>query len=239
MIKSRMARNNGRNGEYDMHQEKSVNGKVFSIFMMALAAILLTACSDNKTAVKTEAKATKVAQEEKEIKDETTEKSAEETVPEGENQSTEEPDVSHTAEKTLTLDELINRWNEIEPGTLSGKTETMSVKDGILTGLGNLGGADSFIFELNQKDNMIKQVSLNLTFPLPEEGGGLGKNIPHQITVLMDVLEPELRDEQKEEMLSTLLNSQASEVSVKEGRVTYTVRNGDDRFWLDATFYQN
>ncbi|MEH7435907.1 hypothetical protein V7182_00305 [Neobacillus drentensis] len=222
-----------------MHQEKSVNGKVFSIFMMALAAILLTACSDNKTAVKTEAKATKVAQEEKEIKEETTEKSAEETVSKGENQSTEEPAVSYTAEKTLTLDELINRWNEIEPGALSGKTETMSVKDGILTGLGNLGGGDSFIFELNQKDNMIQQVSLNLTFPLPEEGGGLGKNIPHQITVLMDVLEPELRDEQKEEMLSTLLNSQASEVSVKEGRVTYTVRNGDDRFWLDATFYQN
>lgn len=206
--------------------------KLYSIFMMALAAVLLAACSDDtagKTTNEQHGAETAKVEKEKEIKDEPAEGISE-------NQTTGEDQVEPAVPQALTLDEFINRWNKLEPAGLTGETQTVSVEDGILTGYGTIGSGDTYIFEVNEKDKTLQKVSLNLTYPLPEDGGGLGEAIPHNIRILMDTLEPQLSSEDKDKMLSTLLSSQIEEISVKGDSVTYTVRNGDDRFWLDAAF---
>lgn len=232
-----------------MQQVKNARQKLYSAFMLALVALLLTACSDNSkagTVVEKESKTTSTDQEaavqdEQEMKDEI---KVEETELKNENQATEEDQkdstVLSTTEKTLTLHEFINRWNEMEPGRLSGETKTERVENGIVSGYGSIGLADTYIFQVNQNDNTIQGVALNLSYPLPEdEVEGLGDNIPNTIRVLMSVLEPELTEEEKEQMLSTLINrTTISEVSVKHRNVTYKTRYGDDRFWLDADFGQ-
>ncbi|MCM3671632.1 hypothetical protein M3181_21995 [Mesobacillus maritimus] len=202
-----------------MQQVKLTQRKLYPILVIVIATILLAACSDNSS-VQSTVENQEVATIEIE---EGTNEVQEETLPKG----------------SITFDEFINRWNEIEPERLSRETETISVENGIKTDMGHLGIPDSYIVQYNQKDSLIKTVSLNLSFPLPEDGGGLWGNIPYNVGILMDVLEPELKEEDKEELLNTLLNSRMiPEVSARWGNVTYTVENGDDRFWLDATFSQ-
>lgn len=204
-----------------------------------VVALLLAACSGNsETVLKEKPIEEKKVNEEKHESD-TKEGLVTETESQEENQNSKDDQkelaISNPDKETITLEEFIDRWNEIDPGRLSEETQTMSVENGILTGLGSLGISDSYIFSLNQEDNMIHSVTLNLSFPLPEDGEGLG-SIPDRIRILMDVLEPEVESKVKENMLSTLLSSRMFDITVSNYKVTYTVRNGDDRFYLDAIF---
>lgn len=218
-----------------MRQGKKTKQILYSIFMSILAALILTGCSDTSSDQPEEKQQNEETKLEKE-KD-SNGKAADETEL-SENQKSKktqgETAASESTKDTLTFNEFIIRWNEIDSGSLSGEIQNLTVENGIKTGYVVLGMSDSIIFTLNQKDNMINKVTLNLTYPLEEEGGGFGSDIPHQIMILMDVLEPELEAEKKEDMVKTLLSSRNTSTSVNDYNVTYSANNGDDRFYFDA-----
>lgn len=214
--------------------------QTLNIFIILVTAILITACSGNSDVVSNEPqKEEQKVNNENAIKGQSEDKLLSKTESQDKVQKTksvpEDPAVYNIAEATITLNDFINRWNEIEPGRLSVETETNKIENGIRTGMGMLGNSDSYIFELNQADNTIRKVSLNLTY---EENGEVGESILHDVRILMDVLEPKLSETAKEQMIKTLIGSHIIEVSVRAGIVTYSISKGDDRFWLDATFVQ-
>lgn len=142
------------------------------------------------------------------------------------------------AEETFTMHEFVSRWNELDPGGLSAETETYGVENGIITEMGSLGFSDSYVVELDQTNKHIRHVSLNLTYPLPEEEQ-VSAAIIHKIRVLIDVLEPELEDKERDKIIETLgvtKDYSIAEASARMSKVTYTINNEDDRPWVDAAF---
>jgi len=94
---------------------------------------------------------------------------------------------------------------------------------------------------LNPNSKNIKDVLLSLTFPPLEEEqqDPVGGNVIRDTSILIDVLEPELEDEERDKILKALGLSEGyliANVSVKIDKVTYMILDEDTRFTLSATF---
>ncbi|MFE4354214.1 hypothetical protein [Peribacillus butanolivorans] len=223
-----------------MQLGKTIQQKFNYIFFLAMIGMLLNACSEEST---TEQPAEKLLETtEVEPKEEDTIENESLDVNQTTEESTEDGlETNNTTKESLTLPDFINRWNEIDPDGLSGETEISSVDNGLITEQGSIDNSDSYIVTFDENNKNIKKVSLNLSYPLieDEQKYPIGDNIIHNTSILIDVMEPELKNEDRDKILQALGLSEgylAFEASIRMDKVTYAINSGDDRFWLDATF---
>lgn len=215
-----------------MQLKKNIYQKFYYVFIVSIIGMLLSACSDKSVTEQSVEKQVETKEE----------KSKEVALKEEETQDCTTEDLETTTiQKTMTLHDFINRWNEIDSDSLSEEIKTSSIEDGLIMETGSLGSSDYYIAALNQNNKNIKKISLSLTYHLVENDkqNRVGDNIIHDTSVLIDVLEPGLEDKDRDIILKSLGLSEGyvvPEGSVRMDRVTYSVIGDDDRFWLDATF---
>lgn len=145
-----------------------------------------------------------------------------------------------------THKEFIKRWNQIaeENGQtnyhLNGEIETLDSDEEVFE-MGFISISDSYLVLANPETGAIQKVSLNLSYPIDEDPDS--PHIHDVTKILMQVLQPKLTEVDLKFNLSELGVStndySREEVTLVENGVTYTINNGDDRFWLDALVEEN
>lgn len=214
-----------------IHKKKSnvIFQKVGIIFISSLVGILV-ACS-NET-----------VKEEENAPGQSNSSVVEEAVP----NDTETKKEEVQEDVLLTHKEFIKRWNQIveENGQtnyhLNGEIETLDSDEEVFE-MGFISISDSYLVLANPKTGAIQKVSLNLSYPIDEDPDS--PHIHDVTKILMQVLQPTLTEVDLKFNLSELGVStndySREEVTLVENGVTYTINNGDDRFWLDAIVEEN
>lgn len=214
-----------------IHKKKSkaILQKVGIIFISSMAGILV-ACS-NET-----------VKEEENAPGQSNSSVVEEAVP----NATETKKEEVQEDVLLTHEEFIKRWNQIaeENGQtnyhLNGEIETLDSDEEVFE-MGFISISDSYLVLANPETGAIQKVSLNLSYPIDEDPDS--QHIHDVTKILMQVLQPKLTEVDLKFNLSELGVStndySREEVTLVENGVTYTINNGDDRFWLDAIVEEN
>ncbi|MCM3652971.1 hypothetical protein [Metabacillus litoralis] len=214
-----------------IHKKKSnvIFQKVGVIFISSMVGILV-ACS-NET-----------VKEEENAPGQSNSSRVEEAVP----NDTETKKEEVQEDVLLTHEEFIKRWNQIveENGQtnyhLNGEIETLDSDEEVFE-MGFISISDSYLVLANPETGAIQKVSLNLSYPIDEDPDS--PHIHDVTKILMQVLQPTLTEVDLKFNLSELGVStndySREEVTLVENGVTYTINNGDDRFWLDALVEEN